>query len=93
MNRQEMISILATKTGKPKSECEQSINTVIATIAEALERGEDVVLPGFGTFAVSERSARQGRNPKTGEAIQIAASRVPTFKAGSKLKTAVNPLK
>jgi DNA-binding protein HU-beta len=93
MNRQEMISVLASKTGKPKSECEQSINTVIATIAEALERGEDVALPGFGTFTISERAARQGRNPKTGETIEIAASRVPTFKAGSKLKSAVNPSK
>lgn len=90
MNRKELVDILATKSGKSKAEADRTLGLLIETITEALAKGDDVALVGFGTFGVSERAARQGRNPKTGETIQIAASRTPSFKAGAALKAAVN---
>jgi len=69
---------------------EKSVNAVFATIEEALAKGDKVQLVGFGTFEVRERAARTGRNPQTGEEIQIAASRVPAFRAGKALKDSVN---
>ncbi|MEW6562956.1 MAG: HU family DNA-binding protein [Pseudomonadota bacterium] len=90
MNRKELVEILADKSGKSKADADRTLGLLIETITEALAKGEDVSLVGFGTFGVSARAARQGRNPKTGETIQIAASRTPAFKAGAALKAAVN---
>jgi DNA-binding protein HU-beta len=90
MNKSQLIERVAHATGKTKKESTQLVDTVLETIAEALQRGEKVSLIGFGNFEVRERAARTGRNPQTGEEIQIQASRVPAFKPGKQLKDAVN---
>src|SRR5690606_3308405 len=90
MNKSELIERVAAATGKTKKEAGQVVDAVLETISEALKRGEKVSLVGFGNFEVRERSARTGRNPQTGETIQIEASRVPAFKPGKQLKEAVN---
>lgn len=74
----------------PKKDAEKAVNAVFASIEEALAKGDKVQLVGFGTFEVRERAARTGRNPQTGEEIQIAASRVPAFRAGKALKDSVS---
>jgi DNA-binding protein HU-beta len=73
-----------------KRDAQEAVDAVLETIEDALKRGSDVSFSGFGKFSVSQRSAREGRNPATGEKIQIAASRVPKFTAGAALKKAVN---
>ena len=91
MNKQELVKSVYDKLEVlPLKQCENAVNAVLDSIKGALQRGDDVVLVGFGTFSVKERAARTGRNPKTGEEIQIAASKVPSFKAGKGLKEAVN---
>lgn len=90
MNKAELIGSVAEKAGMPKKDAEKAVNAVFATIEEALAKGDKVQLVGFGTFEVRERAARTGRNPQTGEEIQIAASRVPAFRAGKALKDSVN---
>ncbi|MGB4505064.1 MAG: HU family DNA-binding protein [Syntrophaceticus sp.] len=90
MNKAELIGSVAEKAGMPKKDAERAVNAVFAAIEEALANGEKVQLVGFGTFEVRERAARTGRNPQTGEEIQIAATRVPAFRAGKALKDAVN---
>lgn len=91
MNKAELITAVAEKTGTTKKEAEQAVNAVVSSIEEALKAGEKVQLIGFGTFEVRERKARQGRNPrKPGEVIKIAASKAPVFKAGKALKDTVN---
>lgn len=91
MNKSELVDSIATEAGLTKEQANKALNAFISSVQGALERNDDVVLVGFGTFSVKERSARTGRNPKTGEPLQIAASKVPSFKAGKGLKDAVNP--
>jgi DNA-binding protein HU-beta len=90
LNKAELISAVAEKSGMAKKDAEKAVNAVFASIEEALVNGDKVQLVGFGTFEVRERAARTGRNPQTGEEIQIAASRVPAFRAGKTLKEAIN---
>ena len=89
MNKQELISAAAEKTGFSKKDTEMTINAALETIVQALEENEKVQLVGFGSFEVKKRAARVGRNPKTKESIEIPASVVPVFKAGKALKDAV----
>ena len=90
MNKTQLIEAVAAKADIKKKDAEAAVNAVTAAIAEALKAGEKVQLVGFGTFEVKERAAREGRNPKTGEKIAIAASKNPTFTAGRALKDSVN---
>ena len=89
MNKAELITAVAAKTGLSKKDTEKAINATLDTITDSLEAGEKVQLVGFGVFYVKERGTRIGRNPKTKEEIEIAASRVPDFKAGKVLKDAI----
>jgi DNA-binding protein HU-beta len=90
MNRKELIEALADKTGSTKAEADRNISALIEIVTNTLKKGDDVALVGFGTFEVRKRAARAGRNPSTGAAIKIKAAKVPAFKAGATLKTAVN---
>ena len=90
MNKTQLIDVVATKTGMKKKDAEAAVNAVNEAIAEALAAGDKVQLIGFGTYEVKTRAARDGRNPKTGETIKIAASKAPAFTAGKALKDAVN---
>lgn len=91
MNKTELIDAIATAADLPKASAGRALDAVIDNITEALKKGEQVSLVGFGTFSVKHRSARTGRNPQSGATIQIKASSVPGFKAGKALKDAVNP--
>lgn len=90
MNKGELIQTVTDKTGATKKSVNDIVNSVIDTIASTLAKGESVTIPGFGTFSVADRAAREGRNPLTGDKIQIAASKTPKFKAGATLKNSVN---
>ncbi len=90
MNKTELIAAVAEKTNVKKSDAEKAVAAVIDTITEQLQAGEKVQIVGFGTFEVRERAARAGRDPRTKETIEIAASKAPAFKAGKALKDAVN---
>lgn len=90
VNKAELVSAVAEKADLTKKESERVINAVFAAVEEALARGDKVQLVGFGTFEVREREARKGRNPQTGEEINIPATKVPAFKAGKALKDIVN---
>ena len=89
MNRTELISALAEKAEISKKDAEKTLTTFINIVTDALVGGDKVAITGFGSFEVAERAAREGRNPKTGETIQIVASKSPKFKAGKALKDAV----
>ena len=89
MNKTELIAEVAVKAGMSKKDAEKALNAALDTITETLVKGEKVQLVGFGGFETKKREARMGRNPKTKEAIEIAASRVPVFKAGKALKDKV----
>ncbi len=89
MTKVELVNAIAEKAELTKADAEKALKAVIDSITEALKDGDKVALVGFGTFSVSERAARTGKNPQTGEKIQINASRVPKFKAGKMLKDAV----
>ena len=89
MNRQELIASIAEKSGITKKDAETVLSATIASITEALKKGDKVQLVGFGTFEIRERAARTGRNPATGAEIKIAAAKTPAFKAGNALKDAV----
>lgn len=89
MNKTELVSALAEKTGVAKKDVEAVVGNLSDVVAGAVAKGDSVQLIGFGTFALSERAERKGRNPKTGEEITIPASRSVRFKAGKKLKEAV----
>ncbi|WP_054949597.1 HU family DNA-binding protein [Numidum massiliense] len=89
MNKSELITHVAEKCNLTKKDATQAVDVVFDSIAEALKAGEKVQLFGFGNFEVRERAARKGRNPKTGEEIDIAASKVPAFKPGKALKDMV----
>lgn len=93
MNRQELIAALADKTGSSKADADRSIAALLDIVTTVLKKGDNVQLVGFGTFEVRKRAARNGRNPATGAAIKIKASKQPAFKAGAGLKAAVNGAK
>jgi len=90
MTKSEFVDQVADRAGLSKKDAGDAVDAMLETIEGALKRGSEVVFSGFGKFSVSDRSAREGRNPATGEKIQIAASRVPKFTAGAALKKAVN---
>ena len=90
MNKTQLVDVVALKTGLKKKEAEAAVNAMTDAIAEAMKAGDKVQLIGFGTFEVKERGAREGRNPRTGETIKIAASKHPSFTAGKALKDSVN---
>lgn len=90
MNKTELITAVAAKTELTKKDTEKVLKAFTDVVAEELKKGEKVQLVGFGTFEVSERAAREGRNPRTGETMTIAASKAPKFKAGKALKDLVN---
>lgn len=90
MNKTELVAAIAEKTGLTKKDAEGAVKAFTDTVAEQLKAGDKIQLVGFGTFEVAERAARTGKNPQTGEAINIPASKAPKFKAGKALKDVVN---
>jgi DNA-binding protein HU-beta len=90
VNKNDLIDAVAERTGLAKSDAARAVEAVLGTITETLQKGDQVALSGFGTFVAKPRAARTGRNPRTGEAIAIPASRAPGFKAGKALKDALN---
>ena len=89
MTKSEFVDKVAATSGLSKKDAGTAVDAVISSIEDALKRGEDVTFTGFGKFHVAQRGAREGRNPRTGETMTIAASKVPRFTAGSGLKKAV----
>ena len=90
MKKSELVEAVATKAGLTKADAARAIEATFETITSALKAGNKVPLVGFGTFAVTRREAREGRNPQTGETVKIAARNAVTFKAGTQLKESVN---
>ncbi|WNO10911.1 HU family DNA-binding protein [Teredinibacter sp. KSP-S5-2] len=90
MNKSELTEAIAASADISKAAAGRALDAMTDAIANALKEGDQVALVGFGTFLVKERAARTGRNPQTGEPIQIAAAKIPSFKAGKALKDAVN---
>ncbi len=90
MNKNDLVASVATESGLSKADAAKAVDAVFASVTGALKGGDEVRLVGFGTFAVTNRAASEGRNPRTGEKIQIPASKQPKFKAGKGLKDAVN---
>ena len=90
MNKTELVAAISEKTELTNKDSEKALKALIDVVAEELKKGEKVQLVGFGTFEVSERAARTGKNPQTGAEIKIAACKAPKFKAGKALKDAVN---
>ncbi|WP_258007727.1 HU family DNA-binding protein [Vibrio sagamiensis] len=90
MNKAQLVEYIAKTADISKAKAEAALGAVTEGVTQALSNGDDVSLIGFGTFRVNERAARTGRNPRTGEDIQIAAAKVPAFKAGKALKEACN---
>ena len=90
MNKAELIDTVASAAGLSKSDASSAVDAVIDAITQTLKKGGSVTLVGFGTFGVSDRPARTGRNPRTGDSIKIPASKSPKFKAGKALKDALN---
>lgn len=89
MKKTELVAAVAEKSNLSKKDAEAAVNAVVAAVSEALTKGESVQLVGFGTFEVRERSEKVCRNPRTGESMTVAATKVPAFKAGKALKDAV----
>ncbi len=90
MNKTELVAAMADNAGLTKKDAEAALKAFVETVEAALKAGDKVQIVGFGTFEVSERAAREGRNPQTGETMNIAASKSPKFKAGKALKDALN---
>jgi len=90
MNKTELVAAMAEKSELSKKDAEKALSAFISAVSEELANGGKIQLVGFGTFEVSERAAREGRNPATGESMTIAASKTPKFKAGKALKDMVN---
>jgi len=90
MNKADLISTIAQAAGISKAQAQKTMEITFDTIRTALQQGDDVRLVGFGTFTVAKRAASEGRNPRTGEKIEIAARRQPKFRPGQELKDAVN---
>ena len=91
MNKAELISIVARKTNLTKKETELVLTTILETIVDVVASGEKITLVGFGSFEVRERKSREGRNPKTGEKIEIPTSKLPAFSVGKFFKKRLNP--
>jgi DNA-binding protein HU-beta len=89
MTKGDLVGSISDQTGLTKADSERALNAFIETVKKSLKKGNDVSLVGFGTFTISKRKARIGRNPRTGEAIKIAAAKLPKFRAGKGLKDAV----
>lgn len=90
MNKTQFVEAVAQKAGMTKREAEEAVNAMTAVVADTLKAGDKVQLIGFGTFDVKESAAREGRNPRTGETIKIAAAKKPAFAASKALKDAIN---
>ena len=90
MNKTELVSAMAEQAGVSKKDAEKTLKAFTDVVADELKKGGKVQLVGFGTFEVSERAAREGRNPQTGKAMKIKASKAPKFKAGKALKDMLN---
>lgn len=90
MNKGELIEAIAKEAGLTKADADRALNAALNAITKSLKKGNRVSIPGFGSFSVSKRKARTGRNPQTGETIKIKARKVAKFKAGTKLSDAVN---
>ena len=90
MNKQELITAIAEKAEMEKDDAKKALNAFIEVVGDELKKGEKIQIIGVGTFEVSERAAREGRNPQTGETMEIKASRNPKFKAGKALKDSLN---
>ncbi len=90
MNKGELVDAIATAADLSKADAERALEALVKVVKKTLKSGDTISLVGFGTFSVRKRAARTGRNPRTGEAIKIKASKVPGFKAGKGLKDAVN---
>ena len=90
MSKAQLVEAMAAKAGLTKADAARALDAFTAAVTAALKKGDKVALVGFGTFAAKKRPARTGRNPRTGAPVQIAARVVPSFKAGSKLKDALN---
>ncbi len=90
MNKAELVDSIAASADIPKAAAGRALDAMIEAIEGALKKGDSVALVGFGTFSVKARAARTGRNPQTGQPIEIAAANIPSFKAGKSLKDAVN---
>jgi DNA-binding protein HU-beta len=90
VNKSELIDAIAASADISKAAAGRALDAMVSSITDALKGGDQVTLIGFGTFSVKDRAARTGRNPQTGAEIQIAAAKVPSFKAGKALKDAVN---
>jgi DNA-binding protein HU-beta len=90
VNKSELIEAIAASADIPKAAASRALDAMVDSVIDSLKKGDSVSLVGFGTFAVKERAARTGRNPQTGEPIQISAAKVPSFKAGKALKDSVN---
>lgn len=90
MNKVELVAAMAEKTDLTKADAAKAVDAFVATVAETLQKGDDIRLVGFGSFSVTQRAASTGRNPRTGKEIKIPASKAPKFKAGAGLKEAVN---
>ena len=89
MNKSQLVSAVASDSGLSKTDSSRAIESLIDTVTRTLKKGDEVSITGFGKFSVVNRAARQGVNPRTGERVQIAATKVPKFSAGSKLKASV----
>lgn len=89
MTKAEFVGKIAEKTGLTKADSEKAVNAFLETVTDALKSGDKVAFTGFGSFEVTQRAAKEGRNPQTGETIQIKATKAPKFKAGKGLKDAV----
>jgi DNA-binding protein HU-beta len=90
VNKSELIEAIAASADIPKAAASRALDAMVDTVTDSLKKGDTVSLVGFGTFSVKERAARTGRNPQTGQPIEISAAKVPTFKAGKALKDSVN---
>ncbi|RAU20062.1 DNA-binding protein HU [Paramagnetospirillum kuznetsovii] len=90
MNKADLVAKVAASAGTTKANADKAVEAVFTAIEAALKAGEEVRLVGFGSFSVAQRAAKQGRNPRTGASVQIAASKAPKFSAGKALKDAVN---
>ena len=90
MNKADLIEAVAKSVDLPKTSVARAVDAILGAVTKALETGDSVTLVGFGSFHLRKRKARNGRNPQTGESIQIKAAKIPSFKAGKALKDAVN---
>jgi DNA-binding protein HU-beta len=90
VNKSELIEAIAASADIPKAAAARALDAMVETVTDSLKKGDSVSLVGFGTFQVKERAARTGRNPQTGQPIEISAAKVPSFKAGKALKDSVN---